>query len=877
MNYSSQRGLTIIEMVIAIGISGLLIAAVALFLNRGFGAYREQFKQVLSVEQARNHLARINAELQNATNVDVNADGIIQDNEKWLIKGTANELKIYTNIDSDPELEIVHYTLTGTTLTRGVIQPEAGSYPPASEVTTTIDTSVRNIEANKPFFSYYALENPAVPLSEAAVTSDSVYRIDLNEVVDTDPSRSPKATDVKTSTVPRLGKKGAAASAAPTASPSPSASASPGSSPPPSPSPSASPSPVPVTSRLWPLLINLPAEPQSNINTQLTWTDPGSGAQSSQVITMSALNTNRLAVYSKGYQATINYQGAAVGSNPAGWYAYIGPIYMGSGGAQQYYKTDQVPLAEVCKGSDLAAMIASCPSRTVTQGTWQVTYQPILTYTDPTTKVQDYVNNITTTYGGASPTPVPQDCPMPSNGLISHWKFDDGSGTVAANTATASAFGTLQNGTAWTAANKAPTAYANASALQFDGADDDVAIANSSGSDVAPLSWAGWVYPTASSGNRMIYANSAGNFMVYLQYYSPTNNFNLVVYTTTWTRTIGNVPMNSWTHIALVLDDVNHVYKIYVNGSEKVSTSNVPARLPGTTSFSIGSLPGVGNYFQGVIDDVRLYNRALSHYEVLQLATRVGSACLAPYPSPTPTPSVTPSPSPSPSPSPINTLLQGLAFYWKLDEGSGNTANDSSGSGNLGTLQNGLDATGWSTTKAPTLFSNLYALVFDGVNDYVSSAGIPDNGGDISISAWVYPTAAVDGTTTIVSTMLNSPTGNDNGYSFYLTRFNGAVATIGYDFNTGPGNASGGYILTSSIPDNQWTHVALVYNNQSPSIYVNGSANNFSPIPVRTTSLNNAKIGGLSGSHYFKGGLDDVRVYNRALSATEVQSLAGGN
>ena len=77
----------------------------------------------------------------------------------------------------------------------------------------------------------------------------------------------------------------------------------------------------------------------------------------------------------------------------------------------------------------------------------------------------------------------------------------------------------------------------------------------------------------------------------------------------------------------------------------------------------------------------------------------------------------------------------GLVGYWKLDEGAGTSAEDSSGYGHEGTLVNDPVR---STDTPPTVFSDMHALLFDGADDYVS---IADNSrltpSALTVAAWI--------------------------------------------------------------------------------------------------------------------------------------------
>jgi hypothetical protein len=192
-----------------------------------------------------------------------------------------------------------------------------------------------------------------------------------------------------------------------------------------------------------------------------------------------------------------------------------------------------------------------------------------------------------------------------------------------------------------------------------------------------------------------------------------------------------------------------------------------------------------------------------------------------------------------------------LVAYWKFDESSGIIASDSSGNGKTGTLYNG------------PVWSNLgkvgNALSFDGVNDYVEILHPTGNlVGPLTFAAWIYPRG--DGI------LINK----ENSWE---------VAVIGGSIQWAFNNADPGWVWKStgySPSLNQWTHVAVVYDilaNQVIS-YVNGAP--ISNIPISgsiTTTTENLRIGGRTAtSQYFNGMIDEVKVWNRTLSASEIQA-----
>lgn len=159
-------------------------------------------------------------------------------------------------------------------------------------------------------------------------------------------------------------------------------------------------------------------------------------------------------------------------------------------------------------------------------------------------------------------------------------------------------------------------------------------------------------------------------------------------------------------------------------------------------------------------------------------------------------------------------------------------------------------------------------LSLDGVNDHirVNDSNDLDLVSSYTIEAWIYPKAftALDG---IVSKYQGTG-GNANGYFLRLT------ATSPYTGLTFDGLNTENGVLSA----NQWYHVAAVNNNGTRALYINGAS-----IPLTgesTTVLANTSFMGIGvdfNERYFNGLIDEVKIWNRALSAVEVSESASNS
>jgi hypothetical protein len=205
----------------------------------------------------------------------------------------------------------------------------------------------------------------------------------------------------------------------------------------------------------------------------------------------------------------------------------------------------------------------------------------------------------------------------------------------------------------------------------------------------------------------------------------------------------------------------------------------------------------------------------------------------------------------------------GLVGYWNFDEGTGTIAHDSSGNNNDGTIYGAT----WTSGK----YGN--ALQFDGIDD---SVRIPDSaflniaGDKISITAWVKRLGS--GTRNGIIVMKQAPPGAwDASYGVVISE--GVINTgkIGLSLDTGWGWTD--HWSNSVLNSNEWYHFCGTYDGSKVRIYLNGVLD----AEYDVTGNIVPKSGPLSIGHedawdpeYFNGLIDEVKVYNRSLSAEEV-------
>jgi uncharacterized repeat protein (TIGR02543 family) len=205
-----------------------------------------------------------------------------------------------------------------------------------------------------------------------------------------------------------------------------------------------------------------------------------------------------------------------------------------------------------------------------------------------------------------------------------------------------------------------------------------------------------------------------------------------------------------------------------------------------------------------------------------------------------------------------------LVGYWRLDDESGNTASDSSSNSNNGTLVNNPT---WTSGQVNG------ALRFDGGNDYVEAPDDPsfDIAEQITITAWINP-ADVSHWRTIVSKFAHTPNRRKDLYWFLY------AGNIGIGL-AGPLGAEENWIPSVPIETGVWTHVALTYDGSTIRMFKNGvnaaSTSESGVLMLADASSSESFYIGRNTEwgEYFNGIIDDVRLYNRFLTAAEVQAI----
>jgi hypothetical protein len=435
-----------------------------------------------------------------------------------------------------------------------------------------------------------------------------------------------------------------------------------------------------------------------------------------------------------------------------------------------------------------------------------------------------------------------------SIGPVLQWNYDLGYGSSALDTSGHANTGTLGSGATWTT-----NAHSNGEAINFDGTSNGyVSSASTVVNTTQSFTVSAWVYLTSSAATYGIAAESGTTSSGFILKYDNTNNawmFDMPQTDATnptqdRAYVASNVSLNTWTNVVGMYDSVGHTIGISVNGVA-LATAAHTTTWNSTGSLQVGRLRWNGNNqnnWPGVIDDVQVYNRALPESEVADIYSG----------------------GPSGSPK----------VRWDLDEGSGTTTADQTGSNNNGTL-GGTSA--WSTTA----HSGGESVLFDGTTTYISptnGSSVVDSASSFSVSLWAYPTTTT-GTHGVIAVGGTAASGSSG---FFIKQDPTNLRWVFDMPQTDTSAPTEDQLATanSSLVANTWYHLVGTYNGATKvmAFYLNGSVV-ASMVHGGTpwTAGGALQVGRLrwngSLADYFKGNIDDVRVYPRVLSATEVGYL----
>jgi T5SS/PEP-CTERM-associated repeat protein/autotransporter-associated beta strand protein len=312
------------------------------------------------------------------------------------------------------------------------------------------------------------------------------------------------------------------------------------------------------------------------------------------------------------------------------------------------------------------------------------------------------------------------------------------------------------------------------------------------------------------------------------------------------TPAVTTIQTNAWQHIVATASGSD--YRVYVNGEQVGRVTNAVPIPFDVNNYILGNsdLVGSGYRVNGMMDEVRIYNRALSSNEVAGLYQKRG--CLG----------------------------NGLIAYYPL-HGNGN---DLSGKGNNATVN-------YATPTTDRFGNSNGALFFNGTNAYLEAAHQEYlNTLPITISCW-FSRYDTNSKGTFVGKYV---TQSWDGYAMGYADLSGTNSVVPFYARNYGNDISDGYDSTGENPlyfskpitDTNWHLATMTVDTNGSVLYIDGIADTnraWRGAPLVTTTTTPLKIGAQldpsaqQTAFHFHGSLSDVRIYNRALAPNEVAEL----
>ncbi len=419
-----------------------------------------------------------------------------------------------------------------------------------------------------------------------------------------------------------------------------------------------------------------------------------------------------------------------------------------------------------------------------------------------------------------------------NSSLAGYWSFNEGVGSQAGDFSGNNNIGTLQSGAFWRAGKFGK-------AVEFDGSDDYVQVGNPASLQITgDLSLCAWLYPKAAS--KFILAKTNSTDYDYGLYINGSRFLTFFYGASSASANSSALNLNSWSHVCTSLSGTNLTF--YVNGQSAGTASGVSLTNNGRT-LAIGRQGSSAGFpWSGYIDEVRIYSRALTSAEVLKLYSQDEVKINS---------------------SQNNLLTSGLVGFWSFNGPDYNSASttaevlDRSGYGNNGDAQSGPVLTAGKVGQG---------IDFRQVGQVsIASSSVLNNMTQLTYCAWLRPrTFGIVNYGFIFS----------KGFTRYFAVSNSNKLTLNINHNDGGLSKTS----TNSISMNVWNHLCASWTGgnsvSSIALYVNGAEISGSGTDRAGSAVSDSGVSLISQTgRELDGILDEVRVYNRVLSASEIKQL----
>ncbi|EKD99371.1 MAG: hypothetical protein ACD_22C00280G0001, partial [uncultured bacterium] len=428
-------------------------------------------------------------------------------------------------------------------------------------------------------------------------------------------------------------------------------------------------------------------------------------------------------------------------------------------------------------------------------------------------------------------------------GPVAEWKMDEGTGQYAQDTSGNGNNGTLGTGATGDSADPTWTTGKYGKGLKFDGSDDYVDASDLTGNELgSQYTVTGWA--TVNDSNVRVLLSFGKDILAQAglsDFRWQTNDSGDTAVKCSTTRSTG-----VWYHYAVVsTGTAAGQTKFYLNGQSCGDDGDIVALSSGALNIGRESNP-VSRYWNGAIDNIRIYNYARSQKQIVQDMISSGQTVTA-----------------GGDPAAGSAKPAAPVAYYKFDEGQGITANNS---GNGGSSLNGTLTSMSSPATATSGWTNSgkygKALNFDGSNDGITTTATQVSGtDDFTLSAWIKR-----GRSSI------------NDFDVLGGNYGTGSCTTGLQWSIYQGKPSvylGSFSSgNSTIPLNTWYHIVATRKTGTVTFYINGVSDG--SVSKATSIGSNCNwaigIGANYTSEQFNGTLDEVKIYNYALSAEEVKT-----
>ncbi|MCX6156610.1 MAG: hypothetical protein NTY74_01375, partial [Ignavibacteriae bacterium] len=371
-------------------------------------------------------------------------------------------------------------------------------------------------------------------------------------------------------------------------------------------------------------------------------------------------------------------------------------------------------------------------------------------------------------------------------------------------------------------------------AVSLDGIDDYISVQNSSSLNYSAFTVEAWVLYQDTDGGK-VFGKSQSNGAVPGFNMGVEGNLTLTCECfESWGSSVNASSTKTlisgvWNHIAMTWSSGGYLCG-YINGEQVINKASGSLSISNSNTVTIGKAPWTSinqGHFKGKIDEVRYWNVVRTQAEIkANMYREIGTNA-------------------------------NLKVYYKMSDGSGTSLTDNSGNNYSGTMYN---APVWKTSDCFSGSRN--ALDFDGTDDNVSLSNGVVLGTTFTQEMWVYPTSS-DGN---FHGILGYP--NDGGSMRPPCVYqHGTKIHFGFSNGSWQSYETGDGALTL----NSWNHIAATFNGTTYTIYVNGLNIYSTTGSSGMTPYNNpqSSIGKLD--NYFKGKIDEVRLWTVCRTAAEIR------